>query len=258
MSLMVQEHAPVDTVKKIATDIFQLSFLSPSISRSALPGQFVNVRTENSTVPLLRRPFSIFSVEGEVVSIIFNIVGAGTTLLSQKKTGDTLDVLGPLGNGVFPFDDEQFDTAVFVAGGLGVAAFPFLNSRLGNHKKVITFLGARTSSYIVRNGLENIHVATDDGSEGFHGTVVDMLKKYMMENTFVRPRVYSCGPTPMMRALSKFCVEKSIPCYAALECEMACGIGLCQGCPVETAGSEKKYTLVCKDGPVFEVHDIIF
>ncbi len=254
---MIQEHAPIAAVKEIASNIFQLSFLSSSISRSALPGQFVNVKAEESVVPLLRRPFSIFSVEGETVSIIFNVVGLGTKLLSQKRAGETLDVLGPLGKGVFPFNDEKFDTALLVAGGLGVAAFPFLNSRLHASKKVISFLGARTSSFVVRKGLANIHVATDDGSEGFRGTVVDMLKNFMDENTILHPRIYSCGPMPMMRTLAKYSREKNVPCYAALECEMACGIGLCQGCPVEAAGDGRKYKLVCKDGPVFDIREIL-
>jgi dihydroorotate dehydrogenase electron transfer subunit len=255
---MIQEHAPIETVMEIASNIFQLSFLSSSISRSALPGQFVNVRAEESALPLLRRPFSIFSVEGEVVSIIFNVVGLGTKLLSQKRAGETLDVLGPLGKGVFPYGDEKYETALLVAGGLGVAAFPFLNSRLRASNKVLSFLGARTSSYVLRKGLDNIHVATDDGSEGFHGTVVDLLKKFMDESIVLHPRIYSCGPMPMLRTLAQYSREKNIPCYAALECEMACGIGLCQGCPVETAGDGKKYKLVCKDGPVFEVHEISF
>ena len=255
---MIQEHAPIHTVKEIASNIFQLSFHSSSISLHALPGQFVNVRVEESAVPLLRRPFSIFSVEDEIISIIFNVVGTGTRLLSQKKTGETLDVLGPLGKGVFPFGGDDYETALLVAGGLGVAALPFLNSRLRASKKVASFLGARTSSYVVRSGLDNIHVATDDGSEGFHGTVVDLLKNFMEKNTVQRPRIFSCGPTPMMRALAKYSRDKNIPCHAALECEMACGIGLCQGCPVETVGGGKKYALVCKDGPVFETNGIVF
>jgi len=258
MNEIVQEYALITALKEIASGIFQLTFRSSSISCTALPGQFVNISAEESAVPLLRRPFSIYSIDGDNVSIIFNVVGIGTKMLSQRKTGDTVDVLGPLGKGVFPFDDEKFETALFVAGGLGVAALPFLNSRLGNLKKVVTFLGARTSSQIVRQGLDNVHVATDDGSEGFQGTVVDLLKNYMAENAVVHPRVYSCGPTPMLRDLANYCVEEDIACYAALECEMACGIGLCQGCPVETENGENKYKLVCKDGPVFDVHDIIF
>jgi 2-polyprenylphenol hydroxylase and related flavodoxin oxidoreductases len=255
---MVQEHARILAVNEIASNIFQLSFLSPSISLRALPGQFVNVRVEDSAVLLLRRPFSIFSVENEIVSIIFNVVGLGTKLLSQKKTGETLDILGPLGKGVFPYDDETYETALLVAGGLGVAALPFLNSRLRLSKKIVSFLGARTSSYVVRNGLDNVHIATDDGSEGFRGTVVELLKDIMRERTIGRTRIFSCGPIPMMRTLSKFAREKNIPCYVALECEMACGIGLCQGCPVETVDSKKKYNLVCKDGPVFEARKVNF
>ncbi len=254
---MVQEFARISAVKKIASDVFQLSFLSSSISGHAVPGQFVNVRAEDAPVPLLRRPFSIFSVEGETVSIIFNVVGLGTRQLSQKRIGERIDVLGPLGKGVFPIDDNGFETAIFVAGGLGVAPFPFLKSRLGSSKQIVTFLGARTSAFLVRAGLDNVHVATDDGSEGYRGTVVDLLKYHLRENAVQGPRVYSCGPTPMMRGLAKYCTENGISCYAALECDMACGIGLCQGCPVETDGGVKKYKLVCSDGPVFNVSDII-
>ncbi len=255
---MIQEHAPIDTVKEIALNIFQLSFRSPSISLSALPGQFVNVRIEDSAVPLLRRPFSIFSVEGEIVSIIFNVIGLGTKLLSQKKAGETLDVIGPLGKGTFPNRGESFDTALLVAGGLGVAPLPFLNSRLRPVKNVVTFLGARTSAYVVRDGLDNLHVATDNGSAGFHGTVVELLKNFMNEHTIDRPQIYSCGPAAMMRSVAEVSRERHIPCYLALECEMACGVGLCQGCPVETVNHEKKYRLVCKDGPVFEAGEIKF
>ncbi len=255
---MIQEHAPIYTVKEIALNIFQLSFLSPSISLGALPGQFVNVRVEDSAVPLLRRPFSISSVDGEIVSIIFNVIGLGTKLLSQKKPGETLDVLGPLGKGIFPFDDEEYRTALLIAGGLGVAAFPFLISRLPSSKEVVSFLGARSSSYVVRHGLKNVRIATDDGSEGFTGTVVELMKMFLKENPVDRPRIFSCGPMPMMRALAELSLEKNIPCYVALECEMACGIGLCQGCPVETVNAGKKYNLVCKDGPVFEIRNVKF
>ncbi len=255
---MIHENARIHSVREIASNIFQLSFISPVISAQVLPGQFVNIRVENSDVPLLRRPFSIFSVDDTVVSIIFNTIGLGTKLLSQKKAGEDLDIIGPLGNGVFPLDGGAFDTVVIVAGGLGVASFPFLTSRLPHAKSVISFLGARTSSHVIRTGLKNIHIATDDGSEGFHGTVVDLLKTFLMGKTLERPRVYSCGPMPMMRALAHYARERDIPCYVALECEMACGIGLCQGCPVETTDAEKKYALVCKDGPVFETRKVNF
>ncbi|HTY11630.1 MAG TPA: dihydroorotate dehydrogenase electron transfer subunit [Bacteroidota bacterium] len=255
---MIQEQARISSVREIAPNIFQLSFFSPVISLAALPGQFVNVKPEGSAAPLLRRPFSIFSIEEGMVSIIFNVVGIGTRLLSEKKTGETLDVLGPLGKGTFPFTDDDYETAVLVAGGLGVAALPFLTSRLRGFKQIMTFLGARSSQSIVRLGLDNIQIATDDGSEGFHGTVVDVVKQCVDAQTIRRPRIFACGPTPMMRSLAAYANGINVPCYLALECEMACGIGLCQGCPVETTTEEKKYRLVCKDGPVFDSREIVF
>jgi dihydroorotate dehydrogenase electron transfer subunit len=255
---MIQEHCRIQSVKEIAPNIFELSFISQAISAQVLPGQFVNIRVEDSLHPLLRRPFSLFSVDAPIVSIIFNAIGIGTKLLSQKKPGETLDIIGPLGNGVFPLNDGGFATALLVAGGLGVATFPFLTSRLSQTKNILTFIGARTTSNVIRTGLENIQIATDDGSEGFHGTVVELFKAFINEQSVDTPRIYSCGPMPMMRAVAQFAKEKNIPCYVALECEMACGIGLCQGCPVETTMGEKKYNLVCKDGPVFETRKVNF
>ena len=255
---MIQEHCRIQSVKELAPNIFELSFTSRAISADVLPGQFVNIRVEDSLLPLLRRPFSLFSVRAPVVSIIFNAVGMGTKLLSQKKPGDTLDIIGPLGKGVFPLDDNGFATGLLVAGGLGVATFPFLTSRIPGTKKIVTFLGARTASGVIRTGLKNVHIATDDGSDGFHGTVVDCLKAFINEHPVDSPRIYACGPMPMMRSVAKLAKEKNIPCFVALECEMACGIGLCQGCPVELAAGEKKYNLVCKEGPVFDAQKVNF
>ena len=255
---MIQEKAPIHSVQEIASNIFQLSFVSPAISRTAIPGQFVNVRIQDSNVPLFRRPFSIFNVEDEVVSIIFSTVGIGTSLLSRKRPGTLLDVLGPLGHGTFPLRNEIGSSLLIVAGGLGIAAFPFFTSRVGGDSNIVTFVGARSSSHVVRAGLKNVHVATDDGSEGFKGTVVDLLKEYLIKHPLNRAHLFSCGPSAMMRAVSAFAREKGIPCHLALECEMACGIGLCQGCPVETINGKKKYQLVCKEGPVFDALDVNF
>lgn len=255
---MVQEHAQIDSVQEIAPSIYRLSFVSRTISAQVLPGQFVNIRVEDSFYPLLRRPFSVFSADGDILSIIFNMVGVGTRLLSRKQKGQLVDVLGPLGSGLFPLQDDGYETAIIVAGGLGVAAFPLLTTRLPQSKKVISFVGARTASQIVRHGLREVRVATDDGTEGFQGTVVELLKTYLGEHAVRRPRLFGCGPTAMMRALRQFASEKEIPCYVSLECDMACGVGLCQGCPVESAGGGKKYRLVCKEGPVFDAQTIQF
>jgi dihydroorotate dehydrogenase electron transfer subunit len=134
---------------------------------------------------------------------------------------------------------------------------PFLTQYLGREgKKIRTFLGVRSKENLYTNHLQNILIATDDGSQGFHGTVIDLLRKEMKSQPTENIQIFACGPTPMLRALSVFTHETGIPCEASLEGEMGCGIGLCQGCPVEMAGDEKRYQLVCNEGTVFPLTSI--
>ncbi|HTX18384.1 MAG TPA: dihydroorotate dehydrogenase electron transfer subunit [Bacteroidota bacterium] len=255
---MILEQAPVRTVTEVGSNVFQLTFSSLAIAREALPGQFVNVKTVDGSGPLLRRPFSISSVRDDEVSILFNVIGSGTKALSLMRKGEGLDVLGPLGKGTFPLDDDAYETALIVAGGLGVAPMPFLRASMPRGKKQFVFLGARSASQVVTVGLEDAQVATDDGSKGFHGTVVDLLRNTLVGNDLGHPRIFACGPLPMLRSLRELSEAKNIECYVALECEMACGIGLCQGCPVESSGPGKKYRLVCNEGPVFNALTVVF
>lgn len=254
---MIRTDAPVHSIDEIASGIFRLTFRSREIASAALPGQFVNVKVNDSLFPLLRRPFSIFSVENDLVSIVFNVIGEGTRILVNKTIGEIVDVIGPLGNGFFSaMNSEKYETALIVAGGLGIAPFPFFLSKLGKNKKAVSYIGARTASQIVRLETKYIHVATEDGTEGFTGNVVDLLAEHLSSNHYALPRIFCCGPTRMLKRLSEFAREKNIECYASLECAMACGIGLCQGCPVEIVNGKKKYALVCKEGPVFETRSV--
>jgi dihydroorotate dehydrogenase electron transfer subunit len=165
-------------------------------------------------------------------------------------------MLGPLGH---PWDfKNDFDTALIVAGGLGVAPVPILTDfLLREEKNVVTFLGSRSSNLIAPLRLKNHHVATDDGSQGFHGTVVELLSNYVSSHSVERPKIFGCGPTRMMKALSDFAVAKGVDCELLLEGEMACGVGICQGCPVEVVGQEKRFELVCTQGPAFDCRHII-
>jgi dihydroorotate dehydrogenase electron transfer subunit len=253
--VILQQICPVHDIQQYSKDIFILSFVAPAIARALRPGQFVNIKVDDGLSPLLRRPFSAHRIERDRIEVLFDVVGKGTAILSQKRPGDLLDVLGPLG---VPFDLERqdFSTAILVAGGLGVAPFPLVSDFLRRGaKQVVTFLGGRSSSVIVDVHLENLLVATDDGSRGFHGNVVDLLKETMAKRAFILPRIFGCGPTPMLRALSAFALEHQIPAEVSLEGPMACGIGICQGCPVEL--TEGGYALMCKDGPVFDVRKIL-
>lgn len=253
---MIQLDCPVHGVEQVAENVFVLSFLSPAISHHTAPGQFVNIKVDQYIEPLLRRPFSIYRTSGEHAEIIFNVVGKGSTLLRKKKKGDTINVLGPLGV-PFSLSRDDFDTAVLVGGGLGVAPLPLATQYLSAAgKRVQTFLGARSANQLVEAHLLNVRVATDDGTKGHHGTVVDLLTSQLSSFTGGRAKIFACGPTKMLHALAEMAIRARIPCEVSLEGPMACGFGICQGCPVELVNGGKKYALMCKDGPTFDVNKI--
>lgn len=120
----------------------------------------------------------------------------------------------------------------------------------------MTLLGARSAAHLVADHLEHAYIATDDGSRGFHGNVVDLASDILRKHPVSRPKIFACGPMPMLRAVASFARASDIPCEVSLEGPMGCGIGICQGCPVELAGPEKLYALMCKDGPTFDIRTI--
>ncbi|HCA79568.1 MAG TPA: dihydroorotate dehydrogenase electron transfer subunit [Bacteroidetes bacterium] len=247
---------PVVDRSVIAEGIFVVRLRSQHLTKYASPGQFINVRCGDGCLPLLRRPFSISRVEGDVLELVFNVVGQGTRMLASRKRGDLVDVLGPLG---IPFNiSGNYEAALLVGGGLGAAPLPFLTDRLLREKKRIhTFLGARSANQLTGRFLVGLHISTDDGSKGFHGTVVDALKKYLSENKPEKMKIFGCGPTRMLKALAEVADSEGIGCELSLEGDMACGMGICQGCPVERTDGKKKYSLVCVEGPTFNSHEIV-
>ncbi len=253
---MMIELCPVEGVRTVGEGIHVLSFTSAAMSRSIRAGQFLNLRVEEGCEPLLRRPFSAYRIEKTSIEIVFQVVGRGTAALRRKREGDLLDVLGPLGK-PFNTDDPGYDTGVLIGGGLGVAPLPLLTSALKElGKPVLTFLGARSAAQLVTDHLENLHTATDDGSKGFPGNAVDLASEFLRKNPVRRPKIFACGPMPMLRAVASFARASDIPCEVSLEGPMGCGIGICQGCPVELAGPERLYALMCKDGPAFDIRTI--
>lgn len=181
--------------------------------------------------------------------------GKGTKLLRAIRPGELIDVIGPLGNGFpIPSDDKS---PLIIAGGVGVAAvFPLIGIR---RKGAYLFYGASTASELcllseIKTLTGNLCVSTDDGTAGFHGSIVscfaDFLESVILEN----PVVYGCGPSEMLTALTKLLREKNLSGYIALEERMACGIGSCLGCVVNT---KKGYQRVCKEGPVFRIEEFL-
>jgi dihydroorotate dehydrogenase electron transfer subunit len=251
MNSMVQRLCPVQSCHEVAVKTFLLQFTSPEIAASAQPGQFVNILTaETGKGPFLRRPFSISRVENDIIELIFHVVGIGTDLLSRKQHGDWIDVIGPLGR---PFHgNAEYDIALLVAGGIGVAPFPFLtDDLLKRGKHIETFVGYRNTGQVFTEHLQNVRIATDDGSNGFHGNVVQLLESFLVQNNFGKTKIFACGPTVMLKALTELAQHKHLCCEMSLEGQMACGFGICQGCAVERTEGTTTYALVCKDGPAF-------
>ena len=246
----------VSGVREAGENIFVIRFLAPELAASIKAGQFINIKVADGFEPLLRRPFSVYRASDGHVEVIFNVVGRGTSILSRKAAGDFIDVLGPLGM-PYSLDDPSFTTGILVGGGLGVAPLPIATAGLkAAGKRVMTFLGGRSAGQVVREHLIDPLIATDDGSLGFRGTVVDLLGAELPKRKVAAPKIFACGPTPMLRAVAAFARAGGIPCEVSLEGPMACGIGICQGCPVELTGTEVKYALMCKDGPVFDIETI--
>lgn len=253
---MFQEIVTILRSAQVAENVYTIEFASERIARATRPGQFLNIKPNDSFDPFLRRAYSVHRIREERIELIFNVVGKGSTLLAGKKPGDRLDLLGPLG---VPFHYEgEYDTAILVSGGVGIAPMPVLGDLLAKEgREVVNIHGARTAAMIADDGrLINARYATDDGSLGFRGNVVGALGAYLEETSSRSARVFACGPNKMLAALGEFCNARALSLEVSLECQMACGVGICQGCPVEMATGEKKYTLVCTHGPNYDINDI--
>lgn len=252
---MIIVNAPVEKTIELDNQIFLLKINCPQIASQIKPGQFLNIRVSETIYPLLRRPFSVCDVEENCFYIMFNVFGEGTKILSSKHPGDTVDVLGPLGKG-FNLEGD-FETAIIVAGGLGAAPFPYVIKEIDNKKNIFSFIGGRTHRDVIIHGMKNISVATDDGSLGYKGNVVSLLTENIELLKSSKIKIFGCGPTAMLRALKEFTIKNNFECEVSTECAMACGFGICMGCPIESTKRNDKYLLVCKDGPVFNVKDVV-
>ena len=246
----------------VGQDVSLISFHCPEIARNARPGNFVNIKISPQNQPLLRRPFSIHNVEGETVEIMAKSVGCGTRLLCETPVGSALQVLGPLGNS-FLIDTPRFDSALLVSGGIGTAPMLFLEKELvAAGKKVHHIIGGKTGQDILSMGLSSCHIATEDGTEGYKGTVIDLLhEKFDSFTGAGRLKFFSCGPNPMLHALAAFCNKKNLPCEASLESIMGCGIGICYGCSLELKNSfdnDSSTILLCQEGPVVDADRLLF
>ena len=248
--------------QQVAPDHFKITLKSTYIPAHAKPGQFVQVRCTDTIDPLLRRPLGIHKVAKDQFELLYEVVGRGTELLSQRKIGEKVDVLGPLGNG-FNLDSKK--TAIIIAGGMGVAPLLYVAQQITNYKLPITdylqvFIGANTKKKVLcekdfKKLTDKVMISTDDGSYANKGYISDILFRHLEENREIDATIYACGPKPMLKEVADIAFQKKLECQVSMEARMACGIGTCLGCVIKTT---KGYQKVCDDGPVFDSKEIIW
>jgi dihydroorotate dehydrogenase electron transfer subunit len=232
--------------KELADGIFDYTVVCPEIAKESAAGQFLHIDCGEGT--LLRRPISICDADGENVRFVFEVKGAGTRDLAAMEIGDTIDIMGPLGNS---FIDGEYKKPVLIGGGIGIFPLYMLAKKLDSPK---IFLGFREKSRVIMEeefkAAGNVKIATDDGSYGYHGFAVSAAEQAIDEDGC--GVIYACGPMPMLKAVKAMAEKRNIPCRLSLEQRMGCGIGACLVCSCATVfeGTDK-YKRVCKDGPVF-------
>ena len=254
MTTKKKEQAKVVSQEQLADGIFSM-WIQTEAAGSARPGQFISMYTNDGS-KLLPRPISICEIdkEGGKLRVVYRVTGekTGTEEFSQMKAGDTIPVIGPLGNG-FPFEKAEGKKVFLMGGGIGVPPILELAKQMKCEKKQIV-VGYRDAHTFLKEEFEQageLYISTEDGSVGTKGNVMDAIR----ENALEADMIYACGPTPMLRAIKKYAEANGIECYISLEERMACGIGACLACVCKSkekdAHSNVHNKRICKDGPVF-------
>ena len=250
---MIKETAKVVRQQQIDEGIFDMELSFPKGAALAKPGQFIAMYC-NDKSKLLPRPISICGINKEegTLRVVYRVAGEGTKEFSEMKEGDTLEVMGPLGNG-FALKEEK---AIIIGGGIGIPPMLELAKQLNVEKTVV--LGYRTSTFLKDEfeAVGDVVISTEDGSFGTKGNVIDAIKEQGVEGSII----YACGPTPMLRGIKAYAEEMGIEAQISMEERMACGIGACLACVCKSkdvdSHSHVHNKRVCKDGPVFDAREV--
>ncbi|MEW8973457.1 MAG: dihydroorotate dehydrogenase electron transfer subunit [Tissierellaceae bacterium] len=235
---------------QVAENIFELkveiNLDDGNIEDIGKPGQFYMLRGWEGRDPFLSRPISIADISHNIVTFLYEVRGKGTHIISKISSGDSLELLGPLGNG---FDLNISGRVGLISGGIGIAPLVYLSRELDN--PIDFYCGFRNEVYymdILRERVDHISISTEDGSQGHRGFITELFdpKKYDI--------VFTCGPVLMIEKVAEMC-RGVVPVYASMESKMACGVGACLGCTIETVDGMMR---VCKEGPVFPCEEVIF
>jgi dihydroorotate dehydrogenase electron transfer subunit len=250
---MKKENLTVISQEKLAPRIYRMKLKGESVRSMLTPGQFVHLKL-GGRHPLLRRPISICDVEADQLSVIYRVEGQGTSMLADKKGGDTVDTLGPLGEG-FPITPSD-DTALLIGGGVGIPPLYYLAKQLydkGKRVKIILGFRRQEEMFLTEafSRYGEVFVTTEDGSYGTRGFVTDAIAAAGGFDVF-----YTCGPKAMLRAVEKAAGANG---YISLEERMGCGVGACLACvcDLKETQADKSYVKACKDGPVFQAGEVV-
>lgn len=245
--------AKVVSQKTLATDVYSLVLEAPEIASQAIAGQFVSVYTHDGS-KMLPRPISLCGIDREAgtLRLVYRVVGFGTKEFSQLTAGDTVDILGPLGNGFMKSDKK----AILIGGGIGIPPMLQLAKELDCEKSVV--LGYRDEIFLNEEfePYAHVYMSSEDGQHGVKGNVIDAIKEYGVDGAVI----YACGPTPMLRGIKAYAMKNGIECQISMEEKMACGVGACLACVCKTKDIDEHSQVhnrrICKDGPVFYAEEV--
>ena len=251
-----EERACVVSNENLGPRLYKITLAAPKTAAAIRPGQFVHMLLPGFGAHILRRPFSVYAAKGDNVEIIYQTVGEGTAYLTEVETGAVCSLISPLGRGWQPSEGKS----LIVGGGVGAAPlFMFTEQLVREGREVEVVLGAQTASMMVTRGDyasllgRNPIVATDDGSLGHAGFCTEPVREELARGDY--SAVYCCGPTPLMRAVAAIAEEAGVPCWVSMEKRMACGVGACLSCVVETQAGKRRS---CVDGPVFNAKELVW
>lgn len=245
--------AKVVSQETLATDVYSLVLEAPEIASQAIAGQFVSVYTHDGS-KMLPRPISLCGIDREAgtLRLVYRVVGFGTKEFSQLAAGDTVDILGPLGNGFMKSDKK----AILIGGGIGIPPMLQLAKELDCEKSVV--LGYRDEIFLNEEfePYAQVYMSSEDGQHGVKGNVIDAIKEYGVDGAVI----YVCGPTSMLRGIKAYAMENGIECQISMEEKMACGVGACLACVCKTKEIDEHSQVhnrrICKDGPVFYAEEV--
>lgn len=250
-----KELAKVISQECIGTGVYSM-WIETKAAQTAVAGQFVSVYCKDKT-KLLPRPISICQIDKEKgrLRIVYRVVGGGTEEMSSYSAGDDISLIGPLGNG---FMQREGKKAILIGGGIGIPPMVGLAEALKGKAEVSVVAGYRDELFLTKE-LENagkLYIATEDGSTGTKGTVIDAIKEQAVGGDVI----YACGPTPMLKAIKEYALANNIECQLSLEERMACGIGACLACVCQSKDKDTHSNVnnkrICKDGPVFLAEEV--